>query len=246
MRNCATWCSMRCIPIVASLVATSPTYCAGCDACAAFYGSRPQFICTSATIANPRNSPNGYGSGRSRHRRERRAPGRKALHSLQPADLRPRPRAAPEQHAGSAGAGSPLCAGQTCRRSSLDARDSTTELLLTYLRDRVGQRQRAVAGFKPGSVGLAIRGYRGGYLPAERRAIEAGLRAAKCAPWSPPMHSNSASTSAICRPQFCAAIPGRIASTWQQMGRAGRTVDAALGTARRHRRRARPVRHPTS
>ena len=43
----------------------------------------------------------------------------------------------------------------------------TTELLLGYLRDSY-----AAAGGEP----EAIRGYRGGYLPLERRAIERGLR----------------------------------------------------------------------
>src|SRR5690606_16455043 len=64
----------------------------------------------------------------------------------------------------------------------------TTELLLTYLRERVARtwaadearnRREAAAGLVPhdSPVYTQIRGYRGGYLPEERRAIEAGLRA---------------------------------------------------------------------
>jgi len=51
--NLATWSSMSCITTVASWEATSPMFCAGSKRVARFYGSTPQFICTSATIANP-------------------------------------------------------------------------------------------------------------------------------------------------------------------------------------------------
>ncbi len=89
----------------------------------------------------------------------------------------------------------------------------STELLLTYLR-------RAAA--KRGQPANQIRGYRGGYLPRERRAIERGLREGSV--------QGVVSTNAlelgvdIGELSVCvlAGYPGTIASTWQQAGRAGR------------------------
>jgi DEAD/DEAH box helicase domain-containing protein len=91
----------------------------------------------------------------------------------------------------------------------------TTELLLSYVRERAPGRRDA------------IRGYRGGYLPTERRAIEAGLRGgAVCVRWSPPMRWNWASTSASCDAAvLICGYPGTVASTWQQVGRAGRRAE---------------------
>jgi DEAD/DEAH box helicase domain-containing protein len=94
----------------------------------------------------------------------------------------------------------------------------TTELLLTYLR-RAGRRR--------GQPSQRIRGYRGGYLPRERRAIERGLRDGG-------VHG-VVSTNAlelgvdigdlsVC---VLASYPGTIASTWQQAGRAGRRQDVS-------------------
>ena len=95
----------------------------------------------------------------------------------------------------------------------------TTELLLTYLRRSAQQR-----GDPPGRV----RGYRGGYLPRERRGIERGLRSGEV--------RGVVSTNAlelgvdIGELEVCvlAGYPGSIASTWQQAGRAGRRQDVSL------------------
>ena len=46
--------STSCTPIAASSAAISATCCGGCAASAAHYGSNPVFLCSSATIANPR------------------------------------------------------------------------------------------------------------------------------------------------------------------------------------------------
>jgi DEAD/DEAH box helicase domain-containing protein len=88
-----------------------------------------------------------------------------------------------------------------------------TEVLLTYL-------QQANPP-KPGQP-EPIRGYRGGYLPGERREIERGLREGRIL--------GVVTTSALelgidvgsldaC---VMAGYPGSIASTWQRAGRAGR------------------------
>ena len=89
----------------------------------------------------------------------------------------------------------------------------STEILTTYLKD-------AFAG-PPGSADV-IRGYRGGYLPLRRREIERGLRQGdvRCV----------VSTNALelgidigaLDVAVMAGYPGTIASTWQRAGRAGR------------------------
>ena len=96
----------------------------------------------------------------------------------------------------------------------------TTEVLLTYLRDAA---QRG--GIPPESV----QGYRGGYLPSERREIERGLREREVLA----VVTTNALELGINIGHLDASVmtgyPGTIASTWQQAGRAGRR--AALSAA---------------
>ncbi len=88
-----------------------------------------------------------------------------------------------------------------------------TEVLLTYL-----QQSNPQLPGKPET----IRGYRGGYLPNERREIERGLRDGKI--------RGVVSTSALelgidvgsLDTVVMAGYPGTIAATWQRAGRAGR------------------------
>jgi DEAD/DEAH box helicase domain-containing protein len=88
-----------------------------------------------------------------------------------------------------------------------------TEILLTYLQQANPQ--------LPGKP-ETIRGYRGGYLPGERREIERGLRDGKI--------RAVVSTSALelgidvgsLDTVVMAGYPGTIAATWQRAGRAGR------------------------
>jgi DEAD/DEAH box helicase domain-containing protein len=97
----------------------------------------------------------------------------------------------------------------------------TTEVLLGYVRDAYER-----AGGEP----KAIRGYRGGYLPLERREIERGLRAGDVRG----VVATNALELGVDIGQLGAAViagyPGTIASLWQQAGRAGRRseVSAAI------------------
>ena len=97
----------------------------------------------------------------------------------------------------------------------------TTEVLLGYVRDAYER-----AGGDP----LKIRGYRGGYLPLERREIEHGLRTGDVLG----VVATNALELGVDIGQLGAAViagyPGTIASLWQQAGRAGRRseVSAAI------------------
>jgi DEAD/DEAH box helicase domain-containing protein len=90
---------------------------------------------------------------------------------------------------------------------------TTAEVLLTYLREALPPKL---------GEGNAIRGYRGGYLPHQRREIEAGLRSGEIRG----VVSTNALELGVDIGSLDAVVmtgyPGTIASAWQQAGRAGR------------------------
>jgi DEAD/DEAH box helicase domain-containing protein len=190
----------------------------------AFHGSRPQFLLASATIANPEELA-----------------GRLVEGSV--TIIGPEQNGAPQGRKEVLLYNPPLLdAALGIRRSiTLEAADIaahflqhnvqtivfcptrlSTELTLTYIRDRSGDS----ALFSAGSV----RGYRGGYLPLERRDIEKGLRQGEVRG----VVTTNALELGIDIGRLDAAIlegyPGTIASARQQMGRAGRrqSLSAAI------------------
>ncbi len=98
------------------------------------------------------------------------------------------------------------------------------EIILRYLREQYK---------KEFGRGIEIAGYRGGYLPNERRAIEQGVREGRI--------TGVVSTNALelgidigsLDVSILCGYPGSIASVWQQAGRAGRKsgVSAAIMVA---------------
>lgn len=95
----------------------------------------------------------------------------------------------------------------------------TTEVLLTYLRDSAA---------RDGLPVERVQGYRGGYLPSERRSIERGLRQREVLG----VVATNALELGINIGHLDACVmtgyPGTIASTWQQAGRAGRRADTSV------------------
>ena len=107
----------------------------------------------------------------------------------------------------------------------------TVELILTYLRQ--GELPESLSRSSrdaPGENELldSVRGYRSGYLPGMRREIERGLRQGEV--------RAVVATNALelgidiggMGASVLAGYPGTIAATWQQAGRAGRGSDASL------------------
>jgi DEAD/DEAH box helicase domain-containing protein len=181
---------------------------------ARFYGSFPQFILTSATIANPKELAEKLtevpvslidedGSAR----------GPKMFFIYNPPIINQELGIRASILNESVRLASDLLAYQV--QTILFARTRrTVELLLRYLRDA------AVLDSK--SAHEQIRGYRSGYLPRHRREIERGLRKGQVRF----VVATNALELGIDIGQMGAALlagyPGTIASTWQQAGRAGR------------------------
>ncbi|MBN1953831.1 MAG: DEAD/DEAH box helicase [Anaerolineae bacterium] len=184
-----------------------------------FYGAAPQAFCASATIANPRQlaerlleapvcAVTGDGSPQ----------GEKHFLLYNPPLLDPQLGIRRSSLLEALGIGARLL--QADVQAILFARARlTVEVLLGYLRDAV-----VAAGEAPERV----RGYRGGYLPAQRRQIEQGLRAGTVRA----VVATNALELGVDVGELAACVmvgyPGSIASTWQQAGRAGRRAGASL------------------
>lgn len=184
----------------------------------AYYGSNPTFICTSATIKNPRELAEVLTNEPHELIAKSGAPtGKKTFVFYNPPIVHPT---------------------FGVRRSAiLEVKDIVgklynahiqtiafaksrmrVEMLVTYLKSLTAKK----------IADESIRGYRGGYLPSERRAIEKGLRDGTIQT----VVSTNALELGVDIGQLQACImtgyPGNIASAWQQAGRAGRRQEDAL------------------
>ena len=185
----------------------------------AFYGSEPQFICCSATINNPKEiaekivekpmrliDNNGAPAGE-RHFLFFNPPVVNAELGIRRSVVKEASRLATQ-----------LLTKDV--QSIVFARSRLrVEILTTYLKQAVRRLKKDHN---------LVRGYRGGYLPTERRAIEKGLRDGDI--------MTVVSTNAlelgidigsldVC---IMTGYSGSVASTWQQAGRAGRRSSVSL------------------
>ena len=184
----------------------------------AFYGSNPIFICTSATIANPKELAERLTGEIVTLIDKNGAPaGKKHFVFYNPPVVN-----------------KPL---NIRRSATLEVRKIASEFLKNKIQTIVFARSRVrveilltyLQGLVQKELGpKSIRGYRGGYLPKQRREIEQGLRNGDI--------YGVVSTNAlelgvdIGQLQVCimTGYPGTIASAWQQAGRAGRRQGEAL------------------
>ena len=185
----------------------------------AFYGANPQFICCSATIANPKELAEKLIEAPVALVDDNGAPsGEKHFLFYNPPVVNQELgiRASSVKQAGR------LAASLLFReiQSIVFARSRLrVEILTTYLKAAVARK-----GGDPGKV----RGYRGGYLPTERREIEQGLRRGEVMA----VVSTNALELGIDIGSLDVCImcgyAGGVARTWQQAGRAGRRSAPAL------------------
>ena len=184
-----------------------------------FYGSKPKFICCSATIANPKQlaesitgeafelvSDNGAPSGDNYFIfynppvvNQQLGIRRSYLHEARRVALE--------------------FIRQKAQTLVFTNNRLAAEVLTTYIKDACSQLPFSQE---------AVRGYRGGFLPKERRRIEQGLRSgeirAVIATNALELGVDIGSLDAV----VLAGYPGNIASTWQRAGRAGRRTSTSV------------------
>ncbi|MEC1633785.1 ATP-dependent helicase MrfA [Bacillus mojavensis] len=183
-----------------------------------FYGSDPIFICTSATIANPKELGEQLTGNSMRLVDDNGAPsGRKHFVFYNPPIVN-----------------QPL---NIRKSATVEVNELAKEFLKNKVQTIVFARSRVrveiilshIQELVKKKIGAkSIRGYRGGYLPKERREIERGLREGEIL--------GVVSTNAlelgvdIGQLQVCimTGYPGSVASAWQQAGRAGRRHGESL------------------
>ncbi len=186
-----------------------------------FYGAKPQFILTSATIANPSQLAqrlieqpialiNNDGA----------AKGSKHFILYNPPVVNPDLGVRRSAMQESVRLSQELL-GHNIQTIVFGKARRTVEFILNYLREK-----NPLINSEPAST--AIRAYRSGYLPRQRREIEQGLRSGTVRT----VVATNALELGIDIGDMEAALlvgyPGTIAGTWQQAGRAGRKNTTAV------------------
>lgn len=178
----------------------------------AYYGANPQFICTSATIANPKELAQELTGSTFDLIDDNGAPrGKKHFLFYNPPLVNE-----PLQIRQSAVAKVNELAGMFLKEGIQTIVFAKSRVRVELILSRLQELTKRTFNRS------AIRGYRGGYLPKQRREIERGLRSGEI--------KGVVSTNAlelgvdIGQLEVCimTGYPGSIASSWQQAGRAGR------------------------
>jgi len=180
---------------------------------AEFYGSKPQFICCSATIANPGELATQLIAEPVQVVEENGAPAAEKLFVFYNPPMVNRNLGIRRSYLNETTRVAKELLARKLQTIVFANSRLHTEVLLTYLQ----QANRPGPGEPE-----PIRGYRGGYLPGERREIERGLRDGRI--------RGVVATSALelgidigsLDASVMAGYAGSIASTWQRAGRAGR------------------------
>jgi DEAD/DEAH box helicase domain-containing protein len=180
---------------------------------AEFYGSRPQFICCSATIANPDELAAQLIERPVTPIEENGAPSAEKLFVFYNPPMINRNLGIRRSYLNETTRVAKELLGRKLQTIVFANSRLHTEVLLTYLQQAYPAQ---IGGSEP------IRGYRGGYLPGERREIERGLREGRVrgvvATNALELGIDIGSLDAC----VMAGYAGSIASTWQRAGRAGR------------------------
>jgi DEAD/DEAH box helicase domain-containing protein len=185
----------------------------------AYYGANPQFIATSATIANPSELFAGLTGFAPTVIEEDGAPSSARTFVLWNPPFIGASGERRSAHIEATMLFTDLVANRVRNITFAKARKSA-ELIIKYAREVFAQRNS--------TLGDKVMCYRAGYSPQERRAIERGLFEGDLI--------GVTSTNALelgvdvggLDATILTGYPGTIASTWQQAGRAGRTGEEAL------------------
>jgi DEAD/DEAH box helicase domain-containing protein len=180
---------------------------------ARFYGRDPQFICCSATIANPGELASRLLESEVEVLNSNGAPAAEKTFVFYNPPVVNRALGIRRSYINESSRVAQEFLKRDLQTMVFSNSRLQTEILLTYL-----QQSNPQLSGRPET----IRGYRGGYLPNERREIERGLRDGKI--------RGVVSTSALelgidvgsLDTVVMAGYPGTIAATWQRAGRAGR------------------------
>ena len=180
---------------------------------ARFYGSKPQFICCSATIANPGELASRLIEDEVEVLASNGAPAAEKTFVFYNPPVVNRALGIRRSYINEGSRVAQEFLKHDLQTMVFANSRLHTELILTYLQQANPQ--------QPGRP-ETIRGYRGGYLPTERREIERGLREGRIRG----VVTTSAMELGIDVGSLDTAVmtgyPGTIAATWQRAGRAGR------------------------